>query len=236
MPILLIFLFWQPILLANCSLLLGPYFAQNFASKFGQGLETVHSPVCSPVQIHSPGFTLILIGYPHNIRNIQIEDSSSKGSEKEVVWRTTTWDGKGGDTLMVRYPHEHHGNAGQKSNSCKQGLVTEEFFNFVDINSQPNGQCWLKWPNLVLFVQIYNSPNLHQPPLIGEFNWAQCEYGRGECSNGSCHNWLKKRWPKHGLYPHKVDCCDTCAKQNAEVRAKQKTLNRLQQANGWRMR
>jgi len=25
-------------LLANCSLLLGPYFAQNFASKFGQGL------------------------------------------------------------------------------------------------------------------------------------------------------------------------------------------------------
>jgi len=28
----------MPILLANCSLLLGPYFAQNFASKFGQGL------------------------------------------------------------------------------------------------------------------------------------------------------------------------------------------------------
>ena len=25
-------------MLANCSLLLGPYFAQNFASKFGQGL------------------------------------------------------------------------------------------------------------------------------------------------------------------------------------------------------
>ena len=28
----------QPILLANCSLLSSPYFAQNFASKFGQGL------------------------------------------------------------------------------------------------------------------------------------------------------------------------------------------------------
>jgi len=28
----------MPILLANCSLLLGPYFAQGFASKFGQGL------------------------------------------------------------------------------------------------------------------------------------------------------------------------------------------------------
>ena len=26
-------------MLANCSLLLGPYFAQNFASKFGQGLS-----------------------------------------------------------------------------------------------------------------------------------------------------------------------------------------------------
>jgi len=50
-------------------------------------------------------------------------------------------------TTFFKYPslaqraHEHHGNAGQKSNSCKQGLVTEEFFNFVDINSQPNGQC-----------------------------------------------------------------------------------------------
>lgn len=54
--------------------------------------------------------------------------------------------------------------------------------------------------------------------------------GRGECSNGSCHNWLKKHRPKHGLCPHKVDYCDTCAKQNAEVRAKQTTLNRLQQA------
>ena len=65
---------------------------------------------------------------------------------------------------------------------------------------------------------------------MGEFNRAQRECGRGECSNGSCHNWLKKHRPKHGLCPHKVDYCDTCAKQNAEVRAKQTTLNRLQQA------
>jgi len=30
----------SPFLLANCSLLSSPYFAQNFASKFGQGLLT----------------------------------------------------------------------------------------------------------------------------------------------------------------------------------------------------
>ena len=48
MPILLILLFWQPILLANCSLHLGPYFAQNFASKFGQGLGTACQECCLP--------------------------------------------------------------------------------------------------------------------------------------------------------------------------------------------
>ena len=66
--------------------------------------------------------------------------------------------------------------------------------------------------------------------VIGEFNRAQRECGRGQCSNGSCHNWLKKHRPKHSVCPHKEDYCDTCAQKNAEVRAKQTTLNRLQQA------
>jgi len=53
MPILLYLLYLTAHLLANCSLLSTPYFTQNFASKFGQGLATkcwhsfLHSEVCN---------------------------------------------------------------------------------------------------------------------------------------------------------------------------------------------
>ena len=49
--------------------------------------------------------------------------------------------------------------------------------------------------------------------VVGEFNRAQRKRGRGECSNGSCHNWLKKHRPKHSVYPHKEDYCDICAQK-----------------------
>ena len=42
-------------------------------------------------------------------------------------------------TVMVRYPHERHGNAGRKSNSSKDSVM-EDFLTFVDANSQPNGR------------------------------------------------------------------------------------------------
>ena len=42
-------------------------------------------------------------------------------------------------TVMVRYPHARHGNAGRKSNSCKSSVM-QDFLSFVDINSQPNGR------------------------------------------------------------------------------------------------
>ena len=66
--------------------------------------------------------------------------------------------------------------------------------------------------------------------LVGEFNRAQREAGRNECSNGSSHNWLRKHRPKHAICPHQQDYCDTCAQHNSEIKAKQTTLNRLRQA------
>ena len=39
--------------------------------------------------------------------------------------------------------------------------------------------------------------------------------------------WLKKERPKHAIYPHKVNYCDTCAKQKKLLRSKQTILNRI---------
>ena len=41
--------------------------------------------------------------------------------------------------IQVQVPHERHGNAGKVSNSAKT-TVHQDFIEFVDINTQPNGQ------------------------------------------------------------------------------------------------
>ena len=41
--------------------------------------------------------------------------------------------------VKVRYTHEHHGNAGKVSNSTKVSVM-DDFLQFVDSNSQPNGR------------------------------------------------------------------------------------------------
>jgi len=64
---MLILLFSQPILLANFSLLLGPYFAQNFASKFGQGLVVIDTSRCEFVTCSSACFQVhIHVQLSHN--------------------------------------------------------------------------------------------------------------------------------------------------------------------------
>ena len=72
--------------------------------------------------------------------------------------------------------------------------------------------------------------------VVGEFNRVQHERGRGECSNGSSHNWLKAerpkvpKVPKVAICPHQEDYCDTCSKNKVEIHAKQTTINRLLQS------
>lgn len=50
-------------------------------------------------------------------------------------WKTLDDD----DMVEVQYPHERHGLAGRTSNHAKQ-VVMEQFLEFVDLNSQPNGR------------------------------------------------------------------------------------------------
>ena len=42
-------------------------------------------------------------------------------------------------TVTVQYPHERHGLAGSISHAAKVD-AKQDFLNFVDINSQPNGR------------------------------------------------------------------------------------------------
>ena len=51
----------------------------------------------------------------------------------------------------------------------------------------------------------------------------------GQGSNFSAHSWLKANRPKHRIYPHQQDYCDTCAQKKDSLNAKQTVLNRIRQ-------
>ena len=161
-------------------------------------------------------------------------------SDKEMSFKEWWMSLDASDEVMVRYPHGRHGNAGRTSNSSKTSLM-EDFLSFVDINSQPNGRSADSSGPTFYFLPKFStiqtpkagSPNYEDRlsrSVVGEFNRAQREAGKNECSNGSSHNWLQKYRPKHAICPHQQDYCDTCAQHNSEMKAKQTTLNRLRQA------
>ena len=105
----------------------------------------------------------------------------------------------------------------------------DDFLTFVDLNSQANGRSADSSAPTFYFLPKFttvqmpkdDTPNFAERvarSLVGEFNQAQEEAGRGKCSNGSSH---KKHRPKHAICPHKQDYCDTCAGRNEEIPAKQ---------------
>lgn len=76
------------------------------------------------------------------------------------------------------------------------------FLDFVDVNCQSNvrsanssGPTYYLLPKFTtLQTPTANCPQFQERlsrSVVGEFNRAQRETGRRECSNGSCHNWLK---------------------------------------------
>lgn len=148
------------------------------------------------------------------------------------------WKGISASTIVdVRYPYGIHGNAGKVSNSAKTSVL-DDFLTFVDVNSQPNGRSADSTGPTHYFLPIFTT--LQTPKVgvshyqervrrsvVGEFNRAQTECGRGTCSNGSCHNWIKKYRPKVGICPDQDDYCDTCAKSKEGIRGKQTAINRL---------
>ena len=141
--------------------------------------------------------------------------------------------------VTVRYPHARHGNAGPTSHSAKTS-VQEDFFKFVDLNSQANGRSADSSGPTFYFLPKFTTIQTPVPgsphyderasrSLVGEFNRAQRDSGHSECSNGSSHNWLKRFRPKHAICPHQLDYCDTCSRMKQEINAKQTTINRLRQ-------
>ena len=142
--------------------------------------------------------------------------------------------------VNVRCPHARHGNAGKTSNSAKS-TVMQDFLKFVDTNSQPNGRSEDSTGPTFYFLPKFST--IQTPKMgtanyaervarsvVGKFNRAQTEAGKGTCANGSSHNWLQKHRPKVAICPHQEDYCDTCAKRKEEIRAKQTTINRLRQS------
>ena len=128
--------------------------------------------------------------------------------------------------ISVRYPYTRHGNASKPSNSAKT-TVLNDFLTFVDANRQPNGRSADSSGPPHYFVSNFATVQAPKPgcshyqehlkrSIDGEFNRTQREAGRGTCSNGSSHNWLRKYRPKLSICPHKEDYCDTCAKLKKE--------------------
>lgn len=140
----------------------------------------------------------------------------------------------------VRFPHERHGLAGIPSNQAKTA-VKEAFLDFVDNNSQPNGRSEDSSGPTFYFSPKFNTIQTPKPTVahyeerlgrsvVGEFNRYQREIGKGECSNGSSHNWLKTYRPKVAICPHQEDYCDNCSKFKASIHSQQTTLNRVIQS------
>ena len=113
-------------------------------------------------------------------------------------------------------------------------LILQDFLQFVDTNSQPNGRQSGSYSVQYYFlpkstridplkvesekersslVSEFNQAQREKErsSLVSEFNQAQREQGKPEVKSGSTvHNWLKKHRPKHVLCPHMTDYCDTC--------------------------
>jgi len=101
----------------------------------------------------------------------------------------------------VQFPHERHGNSGKVANFAKTSIM-EEFLEFVDNNSQPNGRSADCTGPTFYFLPKFSTIQMPKAgvgnyetrilrSLVGEFNHLQSEAGKDGYSNASSHNWLK---------------------------------------------
>lgn len=141
------------------------------------------------------------------------------------------------DIVNVRYPHESHGLARKPSNSSKKS-VQEDFLQFVDLNSQPNGRNSSSFGALFYFLPKFsrigepkksekNYNNKVRQSLICEFNRVQEEEGRGKCSDRSAFRWLKQERPRHAICPPRTDYCDRCKEFQEEINRQKTIIQRL---------
>ena len=137
----------------------------------------------------------------------------------------------------VHYPYERHGLSGKASNNAKLD-AKKDFLKFVDDNSQENGRRFDSKNPTHYFLPKFTTitiPKTTDPKyqeklrtsLTGEFNQVQTELGKETISDFSAGSWLKIERPKHAIYPHKVDYCDTCASFKIQIQSKQQVINQL---------
>lgn len=104
--------------------------------------------------------------------------------------------------------------AGKTFNSAKSETL-KEFRAFVDANSQPNsrsadstGPTSYFTPNFrtiqIPKASVVDYDERAKSSVLGEFNHAQTEAGKKECSNDTSHNSLKAS-AKVAKCPHKED-------------------------------
>ena len=138
----------------------------------------------------------------------------------DIAFRKWWKDISEDNVVTVKYPYEQHGLARRVSNSAKTE-AKDDFLKFVDNNSQPNGRDLNSYSPTHYFLPHFTTieapkqsvRNYHQrlsTSLTGEFNRAQQEQGRPTVSSSSVSTWLKQNRPKHTMYLHKLDYCDTC--------------------------
>ena len=56
--------------------------------------------------------------------------------------------------------------------------------------------------------------------VVGEFNCVQRDQDHSTNSNYAGSVWLRQERPKHAIYPHQKDYCDTCAKVKQRIQSK----------------
>ena len=144
------------------------------------------------------------------------------------------------DVVNVSYPHEDHGLARKPSNSAKV-TVHEQFLEFVDNNSQPNGRQASSYGALFYFLPKFtrigepkksekNYDEKVKQSLLCEFNRVQKESGQKTCSEQSAFRWLKEDRPKHAICPPRTDYCDRCKELKEEINRQTTILLRLRHA------
>ena len=144
------------------------------------------------------------------------------------------------DVVNVSYPHEDHGLARKPSNSAKV-TVHEQFLEFIDNNSQPNGRQASSYGALFYFLPKFtrigepkksekNYDKKVKQSLLCEFNRVQKESGQETCSERSAFRWLKEDRPKHAICPPRTDYCDRCKELKEEINRQTTILLRLRHA------
>ena len=111
-----------------------------------------------------------------------------------------------------------------------------DILEFVDVNSQPNGCSADSTGPTFYFLPNFSTTQTPKSGItnyeerarrsVVEFNRSQREAGKGECSNASSHNQLKKHRPKHAVCPHQEDYCDTCAEMKTKISSQQTIIHR----------